>query len=113
MCTFADAGPFDRRLRWHDRTGTLHRTHDDLLDLFFGKDLAPPADGPDQREDDTDDAHGSVRDEAGEGQRDAQGNDHRPRRGRRKVNLLGRPGVLVVRGHHVRSNASSPRRSGR
>ena len=114
MSALADAGALDRRARWHDRPrAQLQRAQSDRLHPFLGKDLAPPADAPDQREGDADETHGGVRDEAGEGQRDAQGDDHRRRRRRRKLDPLGSLRVLVVRGRHILSSASSPRRSGR
>ena len=66
----------------------------DLLDLLLGQYLEPPADRADQGERQADDADGHVGDQRGHGQREAQGEHHRPD-GRRRQRVM----VLVWTAH--------------
>ena len=114
MTTPTDAGALDGRAPWHDRRwAQLDRAQRDPFHSLLGKDLAPPAHASDQRQHDAHDADGGVGDETAEGQRDPEGQDHRPRRRCRQIDGVRRLRVSVVGRRHIRSNASSPRSSGR
>ena len=114
MTALADAGALDGRARRDDgRRAQLERLHGDPLHALLGKNLTPPADCGDQRKRDAHHAHGGVGDEAAEGQRDPERQDHRPRRRRRQLDIVGRLDVSVARGCHMRSKARRPRSSGR
>ena len=73
----------DRSRDTGDRLRALRDRHErDVLELFFGEDLVPPADAADQRERQPDDADDQVRDQRGTDQRQPERDHHRPHGGR-------------------------------